>query len=517
MKHLFTLLACMAIGLATMAQSNSLYNGVYVPASNNGPDAEYQLILREYKSNADNTSSIRYRKEIKILRNRALTAYADKGESFIVWNPATQKVTINECYTIQADGKRVEMNPQGYVEQLPSNCVDCAHLNGIREMAIVHCGMEIGCTIVLDYTITNLKSDIIQDYFVIPQDCPVKKYEIIADFNNKESEYFHTVSNPSFDFKCQEINDDSHNFHLIFTDIDQTYQASYLPQARELYPIVCISNYPKKETTKWEYEPIAEAEDLIATCHNDNPLTFALQLRDYVVDFVHYNAISPIEIALETSKASKTWKNNCGTAIEKAFLLANLFRQAGLGEATIIEGSAEGFCQMSYVIPEMIKVRLTLNGTNYDFSPISKNNVTPSKDNSENKNPTVQLDYKDLISPMAGRYNKITLPNDKSFRMNAGLLTANRTAPLAVGKQDECYTYKITLPEGMHMVGKPVSIEKKNKDLGQMRINISQEGNIVTVERYLKIEQDIISNKKHYKTFRNWMIDWDTYRSFIIK
>ena len=52
------------------------------------PDAEYNLIKHHYTLNSDSTIDYNFRKEIKYLRNKAITAYADKGETFILYNPA---------------------------------------------------------------------------------------------------------------------------------------------------------------------------------------------------------------------------------------------------------------------------------------------------------------------------------------------------------------------------------------------------------------------------------------------
>ena len=83
-------------------------------------DAEYQLIRRTYTVNNDGSLDIRFRKEIKLIRNRAFTAYADKGETFILYNPAIDELTINESYTIRPDGSRVQTPPNAFVDQLPS-------------------------------------------------------------------------------------------------------------------------------------------------------------------------------------------------------------------------------------------------------------------------------------------------------------------------------------------------------------------------------------------------------------
>ncbi|MCF0211571.1 MAG: hypothetical protein HUK17_01555, partial [Bacteroidales bacterium] len=62
------------LALGSLASAQSLYQGVYspLPSNPNGPDAEYQLIRRHYTA-SDTDSYLNVRKEITILRNRALT------------------------------------------------------------------------------------------------------------------------------------------------------------------------------------------------------------------------------------------------------------------------------------------------------------------------------------------------------------------------------------------------------------------------------------------------------------
>ena len=146
-------------------------------AQNKQPDAEYNLIRRSYKVNSDSTMEIRFRKEIVLLRNRAITAYADKGETFITYNPAFESLTINECYTVRPDGSKVTTPQNAFILQLPSECTDCGRLNELREMAIVHTALEYNCTIVLDYTL-HRNSTRLSERFNLNQDCHVKRYEI---------------------------------------------------------------------------------------------------------------------------------------------------------------------------------------------------------------------------------------------------------------------------------------------------------------------------------------------------
>ena len=143
-------------------------------------NAEYNLIRRTYTINDNGSIDIRFRKEIKLLRNRAITAYADKGETFILYNPAIDQLTINESYTIRKDGSRVETPQNAFIDQLPSQCENCGRYNGIRERAVIHTALEYDCIIVLDYTI-HRKRTYLNEEIILSEDCPIKEYEIIVD------------------------------------------------------------------------------------------------------------------------------------------------------------------------------------------------------------------------------------------------------------------------------------------------------------------------------------------------
>ena len=99
----------------------SIFNSLHAQQ----PDAIYKQIRYEWTLNADGTSDYHYRHEVQIITNRALTAYADKGETFVVYNPNLEDLTINEVYTLRADGSRVDMPQNAFVYQLPEECADC--------------------------------------------------------------------------------------------------------------------------------------------------------------------------------------------------------------------------------------------------------------------------------------------------------------------------------------------------------------------------------------------------------
>lgn len=506
-KILFLVLV--AFGFAAGAQ-NSVYQGVYSKQGDlsNSPDAEYQLIRRHYTIKADGTSEFNFRKEIKIIRNKALTAYADKGESFILWNPDFQTLKINECYTLQADGKRVEMPKAAFVEQLPSGCVDCGRYNHIREMAIVHTGMEYGCTIVLDYTIKS-KSNIIDESLIIPQDCPVKKYEIIVEAPQQQSKNmtlnFTNALTGAPAFTCETIGDGK-NLHVVYTNVGQTYSEPYLPAAIETYPIVTISNAVKAQPAII-FEKVADAEILLTTELQDNDkLAWANKICNYVNKNIKTNDIPLALTNYQIAPAEQTWASGCGTQMDKAYLLASLLSQVGCGDVSL---SHEG------------KVNVVINGTEYSILPgSSKLSKVATTSSDEVPQFVINGDVTFQPTPLAGNYYKVMIqsaPGSISSRIHPASLSSMRKAPLQVAKENEKYSQTIVLPEGMKMVGKPVAIKKAMKGLGSMEIDIHQEGNKIIATRSLSLERDIIKDPKQYKAFRQWMQLWWQHNMIIVK
>ncbi|MBP5614431.1 MAG: DUF3857 domain-containing protein, partial [Bacteroidales bacterium] len=219
------------------------------------PDAVYKLIRRSWKQLPDGSIEIRYRKELKLLRNRAITAYADKGETFIEYNPAFEELTINECYTIRPDGSKVVTPPNAFVKQLPSGCADCGRYNGIREMAIVHTALEYNCIIVLDYTL-HRKSVLLAERFNLQTDCPVKRYEL--DYPGMP---------------------DSMRLH---TNLPQTINEPYMKRRVRYDVEFQLGDLPQytAETA------LPEARNLLQSLKRETDLQTVTAIRDWVVDYV---------------------------------------------------------------------------------------------------------------------------------------------------------------------------------------------------------------------------------------
>ena len=77
------------------------------------------------------------------------------GESFIIYNPEFQTLKIHDSYTRQKDGTIVKTPENAFVEVLPSAAADAPAYNSLKEMVIVHTGLELGATIYLDYSVVT--------------------------------------------------------------------------------------------------------------------------------------------------------------------------------------------------------------------------------------------------------------------------------------------------------------------------------------------------------------------------
>lgn len=469
------------------------------------PDASYKLIRESYTVRADGTTDYHCRKEITILRNRALTAYADKGETFIVYNPAFETLTINESYTLREDGSRVETPKNAFVEQLPSDCQNCARYTGLREMVVVHTAMEYGCTIVLDYTI-HRKNSHLYAKITPSQDCPVERYELSVKV--PQGQKIAVTTKGGLDKYLATPQPDS--LHLTITDIAQRYVDAYLP-TDNLYPSITICNDGAAANNeapylKWIHfdntEKCEAASVQLVMMMQDDPMDYAKAIHNYVVDNIHFNNVDPSLMNWQVASASQTWQSNCGNAADKAQLLGALLRQAG------IEARA--------VSPD--RVDFTVNGAAYHVSPIAKGD--PQHNDAL---PTAKKTSTDTViawsgTDIGGHYSQMTLPDVAHTPFYTAYLTTARTAPLHLSRQSILLSCRITLPTGSKLLSKTVHSKAEGTDHSwAISTDISQNGNLLTVKRSLVISNDTDLRGEAYIAFRQALIDWQTAATITIK
>ena len=138
MKKIYYIYVCLGVLLLTALPAKA------------ASEAEFGKLAKTYTLHKDGSQEMRVYKELTLFTHAAMNGLY--GESFIVYNPAYQELKIHESYTRQKDGKIVKTPENAFVEVLPAAAADAPAYNGLKEMVVVHTGLELGATICLRYS-----------------------------------------------------------------------------------------------------------------------------------------------------------------------------------------------------------------------------------------------------------------------------------------------------------------------------------------------------------------------------
>lgn len=116
-------------------------------------DATLNYVTETYTLKSDGATDYDYSKSMTFHSNYSF--FSLFGETFIVYNPEFQKLKIDEAYTVQKDGTRINFPANAFNEVLPSGAANSAAYNGLKEMVVTQTGLEAGATSYLAYTITS--------------------------------------------------------------------------------------------------------------------------------------------------------------------------------------------------------------------------------------------------------------------------------------------------------------------------------------------------------------------------
>ena len=467
------------------------------------PDAIYKLVRHQWTVNADGTSDYRYRHEVQILRNRALVAYADKGETFVVYNPDLEELTVNEVYTIQADGRRVDMTPNAFVYQLPAECADCGRFSHMRELAMVHTGMELGCTVVVDYTI-HRRYDLVNQTIQLPRECPVERLEVTISVPESQKLGIQLDNGYSgIDFGHYDVEQDEHFYSLVGTNLPQTFTDAYLPAA--LYPTLHFYNGTPQWTPELNdgiYQGANAAMGTTITSRNKRENIVAV--RDFLVDNLHLNDIDPVHLAYRHATPSEVWRSGCGTATDKAVLLAAILRAHNYNAQVVGEQADEVSIlldTLEYRLGVRSKSPLTLYGEAHDEVSRFTTNTTVDAE----------------LDTLSDGFYRLALPSVPGApSMAAAYLALTRTAPLRSQACDLQSTITIPLPAGLKMVGGSVSHHLEYEGVGRLDISIKQSGKKLKVQRNLKLEQSVVP-PADYSHFRQLLATWQSVDKVLLR
>lgn len=140
------------------------------------PEARFGKLSKTYTLHADGSQELRVQKELTLYTHAAMNSLY--GETFIVYNPQYQQLEIHDSYTRQKDGTIIRTPANAFVEVLPSAAANAPAYNGLKEMVVVHTGLELGATICLDYSIKS-RAGYLPELDIC---CPIKELSPIDEF-----------------------------------------------------------------------------------------------------------------------------------------------------------------------------------------------------------------------------------------------------------------------------------------------------------------------------------------------
>lgn len=140
------------------------------------PEARFGKLSKTYTLHADGSQELRVQKELTLYTHAAMNSLY--GETFIVYNPQYQQLEIHDSYTRQKDGTIIRTPDNAFVEVLPSAAANAPAYNRLKEMVVVHTGLELGATICLDYSIKS-QAGYLPELDIC---CPIKELSPIDEF-----------------------------------------------------------------------------------------------------------------------------------------------------------------------------------------------------------------------------------------------------------------------------------------------------------------------------------------------
>jgi hypothetical protein len=144
-------------------------------------DARFLQLSVSYRLHADGSWDMTCERQVRLdtylAVNRAL------GETFIVYDPAFQKLEVLRAETTMADGRKVPAPANAFNEVLPIAAHGFADFSGLREMVVTHTGLERGARVDLKYRIHTAPGflPVFSGIEPLRRDFPVDRYELAIE------------------------------------------------------------------------------------------------------------------------------------------------------------------------------------------------------------------------------------------------------------------------------------------------------------------------------------------------
>lgn len=304
-------------------------------------DAEFVKLTKTYTLNEDGSMSYRYYKELKLLTHSAFNRFY--GETFVIFDPDFQELTINESYTIMADGKRVDAPDNAFNEVLPRGAAHSATFNNLREMVITHTGLELGATIYLDYTLTTKKGfwPALMGNEIIQETSPVSEMEIKFQVPS-DVELQHKMLNlrtgPEVMVKGSQ-KEYTWKFKGLKASAKESFQGdspgiprlSFSTEQKTAVVLDWVMNQKAFDFTANE-----DMMKFVDDQRDSDEILTMLSIQEEVVNNIKYDRVPMSWVGFKVRTPVEIWESNGGNQLEKAVLLASLLKLADFNAVPVL-------------------------------------------------------------------------------------------------------------------------------------------------------------------------------------
>ena len=547
-KHKFAFLLCMLLMTTTVFGAS---------------EAEYKKLAKTWTLNADGSQEFRYDMELTLFTHTAMNG--TYGESFIVYNPQYQELKINSSYTKQKDGTIIKTPDNAFVEVLPRNAADAPAYNHLKEMVVVHTGLELGATIYLDYTVTSKPGylpevDIFEELL---QSSPVKEYTLTIVIPEAKELAYTLTNNPAKASVKRSGGTCTTSWTL--RNLPASSRAPFVYVKNGDVPFLAATTYASEgealATLLKQFNPSGDpqlttlAESLTEGEKKDEDKLEAI--LEYTTNHIANNGLTLDQTGYRLRPADAVISTAYGTEVEKANLLAGLLDGAGFKAEPMATYQAYADKGLALKAVDQLFVSCMVNGELYLFST-----------SSTHRPQTVNFDRTPLFSLQTGKPVTIAVPQDYliksdiAVRFKDGKVTTStkesvgkelmpyfttgnseneQTAPLKVENGyatislpdaeygfshlpygylnsqrkenlliprpvNEVYTYTIECPENMEL-RTPETDKTIRNAAGSLTISVKKNGRTATVTRSLELNKQLYTPAE-YKELRQLLTEW---------
>ncbi|MDR3252249.1 MAG: DUF3857 domain-containing protein [Tannerella sp.] len=520
------------------------------------PEAVFNRIVRQYTLNDDGSASFHYRKELTL--NDHIAFNSMYGETFIVYNPDYQEITVNESYTVQADGTKIETPANAITESLPPFASDAPAYNHLRELIVAHTGLEVGATIYLDYTVKT-KAGFQQIWSItetLQERMPVKISEIDIVVPQGSSLNFALTGIKA----TPEIKANRYSWRL--KNIPATPLESFVPQG--LTPRIYASTGEAGKGVQALVEAVSSFP--IAGLKKFEGEDVATQIQKFVVSEIAYSSV-PQAVASKVRPPSEVISSAYGTLFEKTALMIALMKANGISGKVVCAYPAGADNAIAPASPTDILIKVDdkyLSAVRIDskeITSIAKDNRLweagfnerspyqvkpltdlPTKPTPEQVNYRVFVALTDSLATIEGKtsygasleedikdsrqikpqngYLLYSLPaNDRGVdSWHLPTLYSRRTQPFELPTSiNEVDEYEIALAANLQLRTKPFNKTLRNS-IGEVRLTLKLDGQKVGIHREIALKKTIVSPSE-YTALRELILLWQNtaYRAIAVK